>query len=148
MGSAQTSHPLARSCCWKRRNSPSRDQSVGVFRLSDFSKSRSGADQDFGLVFAKEAPDLQTPQARLCQPIVTLSGRRFQALVKEADVKRIKFHGCRHTVATLSLAAGTPPHVVASRLGHSVLELMRTYAHALPDQQQDAATRLGKLLHG
>ena len=44
MGSAHRSHPLVGSSCWKRRNSPSRDQSVGIFRLSDFSNSRSGAD--------------------------------------------------------------------------------------------------------
>ena len=94
---------------------------------------------------ARRPPD---PDAQTGQPLTTLSGRRFQALANEAGVKRIKFHGCRHTVATLSLAAGTPPHVVAARLGHSVLELMKTYAHALPDQQQDAATRLGRLLHG
>ena len=50
--------------------------------------------------------------------------------------------------ATLSLQAGMPPHVVAARLGHSVIELMKTYAHALPDMQQDAASRLGALLHG
>jgi hypothetical protein len=41
-----------------------------------------------------------------------------------------------------------PPHVVADRLGHSVMELMKTYAHALPNMQQDAAARLGALLHG
>jgi len=44
------------------------------------------------------------------QPLDTLSENRFQRLVKTAGVKRIKFHGCRHTVATLSLQAGTPPH--------------------------------------
>jgi integrase len=104
--------------------------------------------EDHALVFGREPEDLQTPTHKLGQPLTTLSGRRFQALAKEADVKRIKFHGCRHTVATLSLQAGTPPHAVAARLGHSVLELMKTYAHALPDQQQDTATRLGRLLHG
>ena len=93
-------------------------------------------------------PRLQTPAAALGQPLDTLSKRRFQALAKTVEVKRIKFHGVRHTVATLSLQAGTPPHVVADRLGHSVMELMKTYAHALLDQQQDAATRLGGILHG
>jgi hypothetical protein len=28
------------------------------------------------------------------------------------------------------------------------MELMKTYAHALPNMQQDAAARLGALLHG
>ena len=41
-------------------------------------------------------------------------------------MKRIKFHGCRHTADAVA-AAGTPPHVVAARLGHSVMELMKTY---------------------
>ena len=79
---------------------------------------------------------------------MTLSRRRFQNVVKAANVKRIKFHGVRHTVATLSLKAGTPPHVVAAKLGHSPMELMKTYAHATPDMQQDAAALLGSLLHG
>src|SRR5262249_22271105 len=104
--------------------------------------------QDFGLIFAKEHEDLQTPRAKLGQPLETLSGDRFQRLVKQAEVKRIKFHGCRHTVATLSLQAGIPPHVVAARLGHDTITLMKSYAHALPNQQQDAAARLGALLRG
>ncbi len=104
--------------------------------------------KDFDLLFAKEPVDLQTPKAALGQPLDTLSEARFQSLVRNAHVKRIKFHGVRHTVATLSLEAGTPPHVVAARLGHSTMELMKTYAHALPKQQQDAASRLGALLHG
>jgi integrase len=102
---------------------------------------------DFGLVFAKEPEDLDRPQAELGQPIETLA-RRTQSVVKAAGVRRIKFHGIRHTVATLSLQAGTPPHVVAAKLGHSAMELMKTYAHALPDMQQDAAARLATLLHG
>jgi integrase len=100
------------------------------------------------LVFSKEDADLQTPTARLGEPLDTLSENRFQALVKAAGVRKIKFHGTRYSVATLSLAAGVPPHVVADRLGHSVMELMKTYAHALPNMQQDAAARLGALLHG
>lgn len=103
---------------------------------------------DYGLIFAKEDVDLQTPAARLGEPLTTLSDHRFQHLVKAAGVRRIKFHGVRHTVATLSLQAGVPPHVVAVRLGHSVMELMKTYAHALPGMQQDAAARLGAALHG
>jgi integrase len=102
---------------------------------------------DHGLIFAKEEAD-RIGAARLGDPITVLSEGRFQTLVKTAGVRRIKFHGCRHTVATLSLAAGVPPHVVADRLGHSTQELLTTYAHALPNMQQDAAARLGALLHG
>jgi len=45
--------------------------------------------------------------------------------------------------------AGTPVDVVAARLGHAKVEMtLNTYAHALPSQQADAATRLGAPLHG
>ena len=103
---------------------------------------------DFDLIFAMEPEDLQQRTAKLGHALMALSERRFQALVKAAGVRTIKFHGCRHTMATLSLQAGTPPHVVAARLGHSVMELMKTYAHALPGMQQEAAARLGAVLHG
>ena len=75
--------------------------------------------------------------------------REFARLIKAAGVKRIKFHGMRHTVATLMLSAGVPAHVVQRRLGHSKIEMtLGVYAHALPSMQQDAAQRLAALLHG
>jgi len=107
--------------------------------------------QDFGLVFAKEWEDLQTPRATLGQPLQwnNIGQRLYADLIEAAGVRRIKFHGLRHTSATLSLQAGTPVHVVAARLGHSKIEMtLNVYAHALPNQQQAAAERLGALLHG
>jgi integrase len=64
-------------------------------------------------------------------------------------VKRITFHGLRHTCATLLLQARTPVHAVSERLGHSKVSMtMEVYAHVLPDMQRDAATTMGALLHG
>jgi integrase len=78
-----------------------------------------------------------------------LGQREYADLIKAADVKRIKFHGLRHTCATLLLQAGEPVHVVSERLGHATVSMtMEVYAHVLPDMQQDAARRLGALLHG
>jgi integrase len=106
---------------------------------------------DFGLVFAKEVEDLQTPRATLGQPLQwnNIGQRLFAQVTRAAGVRRIKFHGLRHTSATLSLQTGTPVHVVAARLGHSKVEMtLNVYAHALPNQQQAAANRLAALLHG
>jgi integrase len=100
------------------------------------------------MIFAKEPEDLQTPGAALGQAINTLGGRRFERLVKRAGVKRIKFHGCRHTVATLLLMADVPPHVVAERMGHSTEMLLTTYAHVTPRAQHDAAARLSNFVRG
>jgi integrase len=105
--------------------------------------------QNFGLVFAKQPEDLQTPHAKLGQALTTLTEARFEALVKAAGVRRIKPHGLRHTSCTLALAAGVPVHVVAQRVGHSNAAMtLNVYAHALPDQQAAAAKALGDVLHG
>lgn len=105
--------------------------------------------QDFGLVFAREPEHLQTPDAKLGQPLTTFSSGTFAKLIGTADVPSVKFHGMRHTSATLLIAAGVPMPVVAERLGHSKVSMTAdTYAHVLPDQQQSAAATLGALLHG
>ena len=78
-----------------------------------------------------------------------LGERQFTRLGKLAKVKRITFHGMRHTCATLLLQAGEPIHVVSKRLGHARVEItLNTYAHVLPDMQKQAAATMGALLHG
>jgi integrase len=105
--------------------------------------------QDYGLVFAKQDSDLQLPTAKLGDPCPGLADWQYERVIKAAGVKRIKFHGLRHTSATLALSAGVPVHVVAARLGHSTATMtLNIYAHALPDMQKDAAARLGAVLHG
>jgi integrase len=62
------------------------------------------------------------------------ANRRATALrsaVGRAKVPVIRFHGVRHTHATLLLNAGRPPHEVAVRLGHSPQMFMSTNAHVL-----------------
>jgi integrase len=64
-----------------------------------------------------------------------------------AEVKPIKFHGLRHTCATLLLQAGEP--VASERLGHAKVSMtLDVYAHATEDLQQAAAVKIGALLHG
>ena len=106
---------------------------------------------DHGLMFAKEWSDLQRRYDTLGDPLQVnnLGQREFAKLLKASAVRRIKFHGMRHTCATLLLQAGVPAHVVQQRLGHKRIEMtLSTYAHALPSMQQDAAARLGAILHG
>jgi integrase len=106
---------------------------------------------DHGLVFAKEWSDVQRHGDTLGHPLQAnnLGQREFPRVIKAAGVRPIKFHGLRHTCATLLLQAGEPVHVVSERLGHKKVEItLNIYAHVLPDMQRDAAQRLGSLLYG
>ena len=55
---------------------------------------------DLGLVFAKEWGDLHNRANSLGLPLQvnTIGDREFARLIKAAGVRRIKFHGSRHTL--------------------------------------------------
>jgi integrase len=107
--------------------------------------------RDFDLVFCREVRVPDNAAGELGWPLPTgiLGQDTFQRLVKRAGVRRITFHGLRHTCATLLLGAGVPVKVVSERLGHSKITMtLDIYAHALPSMQEDAAVQLGSLMYG
>ena len=107
--------------------------------------------QDHGLIFAKEWGEMQRAGDTLGSPLQMngLPEREVKRLLKRAGVRAIKFHGLRHTCATLMLQANVPIKVVQERLGHKKIEItLNIYAHVLPSMQQDAAVKLGALLYG
>lgn len=105
--------------------------------------------RDHGLIFAKEWEHMQRKTHSLGDPLGLshIGERDFDPLIKKAGVKRIKFHGLRHTAATLALLDGLPVHVVAEMLGHKdATETYRTYAHVIPSARQEAARRMAAIL--
>lgn len=71
----------------------------------------------------------------------------FDAKVAALGLPRIRLHDCRHTAATLMLAAGTPVKVVAEVLGHaSVTTTLMVYGHTLPGMAEEAGARLSAAL--
>ena len=88
-----------------------------------------------GLVFKKEWTDMTKKTDCLGDPLQqnNLGQREFARVLKAAKVRPIKFHGLRHTSATLALSAGVPIKAVQERLGHRNITItMDVYAHALP----------------
>jgi integrase len=104
--------------------------------------------QDFGLVFAKEHAHVRQGKDSLGQPLQVnnIGEREFAQLIAAAGVRRIKFHGLRHTCATLLLANGEPPNNVAAQLGHSRTSMtLDVYGHAT---ERQAATTMRAVLCG
>jgi integrase len=103
------------------------------------------------LVFAKQWTEINQRGQMLGHPLQVnnLGQREYARLIKEAKVKRIKFHGLRHTMATTLLNAGEPVHNVSKRLGHaSVAMTLEIYAHCLPESGKQMASKMGAVLHG
>lgn len=72
---------------------------------------------------------------------------RFQAVLKAAGLRRIRFHDLRHTCATLLLAQGVHPRVIMEILGHSQIAIkMNLYAHVIPAMQKEVAARMDAIL--
>jgi integrase len=73
--------------------------------------------------------------------------RWFAKLVRKTGAPPIRLHDLRHLHATLALAAGVAPRVLADRLGHSTTVVTTdTYQHVLPDLDHDAARRVAALV--
>ena len=94
------------------------------------------ADQD--LVFADELGGTIHPQ-RLTE--------RFGKLRKAAGIPSGSLHVLRHTTATLALTEGVPVHIVAARLGDDPNTVLDTYAHLLPQSDEQAAERVAALIN-
>jgi integrase len=93
---------------------------------------------DSGYVFTREDGTPLHPEA--------ISGA-FDRHVRTSGLPRIRFHDCRHTAATLSLAAGISADVVSRWLGHGSISMtVDTYRHALPQLQEEAGAFLTRLI--
>ncbi|MGN1094942.1 MAG: tyrosine-type recombinase/integrase [Eubacteriales bacterium] len=65
--------------------------------------------------------------------------KQFSKFLKRHSIRRLKFHGLRHTSATILLANGCDIKTVSTRLGHSDIETTNIYVHAIKEADQKAA---------
>ncbi len=110
-------------------------------RQQDKDKMKCGPDyHNLGLVCATSTGDSIKP---------TYLRTVFNRTIKKSGVKKISFHGLRHTHATLLLRDGVHPKVVQERLGHrSIQTTLDTYSHIIPGIQEIAATSIQQTLYG
>ncbi|MFP7254638.1 site-specific integrase [Terribacillus goriensis] len=73
--------------------------------------------------------------------------RVTKRLIQEAGVPKIRFHDLRHTHASILLSEGIDVVEVSSRLGHTnPRTTLETYAHLVPNKNNNAADRFSKAL--
>ena len=73
--------------------------------------------------------------------------RRAQAAWSAAGLTRITLHECRHTFASLMIAAGVNVKALATYMGHSSITItMDRYGHLMPGNEAEAAGLLDAYL--
>jgi Phage integrase family len=76
----------------------------------------------------------------------TLSQRADRAW-DAAGLERITLHGCRHTFASLLIAAGENPKAVQEFMGHATITMTYdTYGHLFPGSREEARARMDAYL--
>jgi integrase len=61
----------------------------------------------------------------------------------------MRFHDCRHSAASLLLAGGTSPKMIADLLGHSRIGItMDLYSHIMPAMRRDTADAMDRIFAG
>ncbi|GAA0905801.1 tyrosine-type recombinase/integrase [Pseudonocardia zijingensis] len=106
-------------------------------RLREEKEAFGAAYQDNGLVFCWE-------DGRPIYPDTITE--RFNRLVEQAQLPRIRLHDVRHSYATIALRSGVHPKIVSTRLGHATVAFtLDTYSADIPDLDQQAAEDIGGL---
>jgi hypothetical protein len=71
---------------------------------------------------------------------------RFHALLASLDLPKIRLYDLRHTHASLLIAEGKQPKLIAERLGHSSIKLtMDTYGQLFPGADQSSVRAMNQL---
>ena len=89
-----------------------------------------------GWLFAEQDGSVMNPQTPT---------KQFDHFLKRHNIRHLEFHGLRHTSATMLLINGYDIMTVSKRLGHSDIETISIYVHALPGTDRRAASLFDEL---
>ena len=98
-------------------------------------RTRAGSTwHEHGLVFPSEIGTPMEPRNL---------NRHFAALRVRAGLSTVRLHDLRHTVVTLLLELGVPPHLVQAIARHADVDItMKIYAHSNLDAMRETVKRL------
>ena len=68
-------------------------------------------------------------------------------VIKKHNLKRITFHGLRHTNVTLMISKGIQTQIISREVGHSSMQTTdRIYSHFFEDEFKDVANVMEEFL--
>jgi len=122
----------------------------GKIRRVDMSDQLAAVLTEHRKVLAVAALKAGKPMQELVFPSTTWTPmdpghirRDFNAVLKKAEMRRIRFHDTRHTFASLLLRKGESPVYVQHQLGHHDISMtVGTYGHLIPGENRQAVNRL------
>ena len=75
--------------------------------------------------------------------------RVYHPALKEAGLRRIRFHDLRHTTASLLIYNNESPKYIQKQMRHASIEItFDRYGHLFPDENREAVRRLGHTIFG
>ena len=93
--------------------------------------------KNLGYVFTEEDGYVMNPHTPT---------KQFSKFLKRHNIRHLKFHGLRHTSATMLLSNGCDIKTVSTRLGHSDIETTNIYVHALASVDRMAAQTFDRMI--
>lgn len=71
----------------------------------------------------------------------------LEKLIKKYDLKRITFHGLRHTSISLQITSGIQSQIISKRVGHSSIAVTHNiYSHLFNNVFKKVADKMDSLL--
>lgn len=72
----------------------------------------------------------------------------LEKLIKKYDLKRITFHGLRHTSISLQITSGIQSQIISKRAGHSSVSVTHNiYSHFFDNGFKEVADKMDSFLH-
>jgi integrase len=72
----------------------------------------------------------------------------LEKLIKKYDLKRITFHGLRHTSISLQITSGIQSQIISKRAGHSSVSVTHNiYSHFFDNGFKEVADKMDNFLH-
>jgi integrase len=97
---------------------------------------KSGSNEVYELVFNREGQVMEQNEIR----------RIYKRILSKSNLRQIKFHGLRHTFASLLLSKGESPVYVKEQMGHSSIQITcDIYGKWLPTQSLVGVNRLDSI---